>query len=194
MRLKGFGKRGQVNWFRNRKHLPPSIHQTCALLILVYTWAALFGDRLWRIIASPAFPIIDVDWVSVDLKMCSGFLPHQNRTTLACGRITLESFWSNERTNLKYSQKSGYLSKGRNLHFRLILPRRSFVFFSQLFVYTEIELKGEVGKQECTRLEVVDNMHIYCERRDAATAGNVGYRIKKARTRVLWLMNIFGRK
>ena len=54
-----------------------------------------------------------------------------------------------------------------------------------MFVYTEIELKGEVGKQECTRLEVVDNMPIYGERREAATTGNVGYRMKKARTRVL---------
>ena len=48
-----------------------------------------------------------------------------------------------------------------------------------------MDLKGDIGKQECTRLKVVDNMPIYCERREAATAGNVGYKIKKAQTRVL---------
>ena len=39
-----------------------------------------------------------------------------------------------------------------------------------------MDVKGDVGKQECG---LVDNMHVYCERRKAATARHVGYKIKQ---------------
>ena len=40
-------------------------------------------------------------------------------------------------------------------------------------------VKDDVGKQECG---LVDNMRVYCERREAATAGHVGFKIKNAHT------------
>ena len=72
-----------------------SIHKNCELFVLVYICTVLLGNRLmwWRLIAPPAFPIIDVGWDS------SAFLPRQNRPrpTPACGRIIWEGFWSNAR-------------------------------------------------------------------------------------------------
>ena len=45
-----------------------------------------------------------------------------------------------------------------------------------------MDVESEVGQQDC---RLVDNMLVYCERREAATAGNVGYETEKAQTRVL---------
>ena len=42
-----------------------------------------------------------------------------------------------------------------------------------------MDVKGDVGKQECG---LVENMRVYCERREAATAGHVGFKIKNAHT------------
>ena len=44
-----------------------------------------------------------------------------------------------------------------------------------------MDVEVEVGKQECR----LDDMPMYCERREVATAGNVGYKTRKAQTRVL---------
>ena len=39
-----------------------------------------------------------------------------------------------------------------------------------------MDVKGDVGKQECG---LVENMPVYCERREAATPRRDGYKIKK---------------
>ena len=44
-----------------------------------------------------------------------------------------------------------------------------------------MDVEGAVGKQEC---RLVDIMPVHCGRCEAATAGNVGYKTKKAQTRV----------